>query len=97
MKIVRPYLGDESVHRFIEHSKEGRRIQTNPERHDDQGNDGGLTLTLGDVMGKGMPAALLMATVRAALRAGASQHGPAATLEGNRRFPLPGEDVHAEN
>ncbi len=28
-----------------------------------------LTLTLGDVMGKGMPAALLMATARAALRA----------------------------
>jgi PAS domain S-box-containing protein len=31
---------------------------------------GQLTLTLGDVMGKGMPAAILMATVRAALRAG---------------------------
>jgi serine phosphatase RsbU (regulator of sigma subunit) len=29
---------------------------------------GGITFTLGDVMGKGMPAALLMATVRAALR-----------------------------
>jgi len=32
-------------------------------------NDSGLTLVLGDVMGKGMPAALVMATVRAALRA----------------------------
>lgn len=31
--------------------------------------DGALTLTLGDVMGKGMAAALLMATARAALRA----------------------------
>ncbi len=32
---------------------------------------GELTVTLGDVMGKGMSAALLMATVRSALRAGA--------------------------
>ena len=32
-------------------------------------DDGRLLLTLGDVMGKGMPAALLMATARAALRA----------------------------
>jgi serine phosphatase RsbU (regulator of sigma subunit) len=40
----------------------------------------GLTLTLGDVMGKGMPAALLMATVRAALRAVAGQDEPAAAL-----------------
>ena len=32
---------------------------------------GELTFSLGDVMGKGMPAAILMATVRAALRAGA--------------------------
>jgi phosphoserine phosphatase RsbU/P len=40
-----------------------------------------LPLTLGDVMGKGMPAALLMATVRAALRAVATQHRPAAALE----------------
>jgi serine phosphatase RsbU (regulator of sigma subunit) len=40
-----------------------------------------VPLTLGDVMGKGMPAALLMATVRAALRAVACQNGPAAALE----------------
>jgi serine phosphatase RsbU (regulator of sigma subunit) len=40
-----------------------------------------LPLTLGDVMGKGMPAALLMATVRAALRAVAAEHGPAAAVE----------------
>jgi serine phosphatase RsbU (regulator of sigma subunit) len=42
---------------------------------------GDLTLTLGDVMGKGMPAALLTATVRAALRAVAGRHEPAAALE----------------
>jgi serine phosphatase RsbU (regulator of sigma subunit) len=40
-----------------------------------------LTLTLGDVMGKGMPAALLMATVRAALRAVARQSPPAVTIQ----------------
>lgn len=40
-----------------------------------------LSLTLGDVMGKGMPAALLMATVRAALRGAARRRGPAETLE----------------
>ncbi len=40
-----------------------------------------LTLTLGDVMGKGMPAALLMATVRATLRAVALQNSPAAAME----------------
>ena len=40
-----------------------------------------ITLTLGDAMGKGMPAALLMATVRAALRAVAPRHSPAAALE----------------
>jgi len=39
-----------------------------------------LTLTVGDVMGKGMPAALLMATVRAALRAVARRSPPAATV-----------------
>ena len=33
---------------------------------------GGLTLTLGDVMGKGLPAALMMATARAALRGSSS-------------------------
>ena len=36
---------------------------------------------LGDVSGKGMPAALLMATVRATLRAVARQNPPAAALE----------------
>lgn len=41
---------------------------------------GTLTLTLGDVSGKGMPAALLMATARAALRALARQSQPAATV-----------------
>lgn len=40
-----------------------------------------LTLTLGDVMGKGMPAALLMATVRAALRAVSVCNSPATALE----------------
>jgi PAS domain-containing protein len=39
-----------------------------------------LTLTLGDVMGKGMPAALLMATVRAALEAVARQSPPAGAV-----------------
>jgi phosphoserine phosphatase RsbU/P len=39
-----------------------------------------LKLTIGDVMGKGMPAALLMATTRAALGAVARQHPPAATV-----------------
>jgi len=42
---------------------------------------GVVTLTVGDVMGKGMPAALLMATVRATLRAVARQNPPAAALE----------------
>jgi PAS domain S-box-containing protein len=41
---------------------------------------GRLTLTLGDVMGKGMPAALLMATVRAALAAVASRLTPARAM-----------------
>ena len=40
---------------------------------------GSLTLTLADVMGKGMPAALLMATARAVLRALARQNRPATT------------------
>ena len=39
-----------------------------------------FAITLGDVMGKGMPAALLMATIRAALRAVAPEHGPAETV-----------------
>jgi FixJ family two-component response regulator len=42
---------------------------------------GQLSLTVGDVMGKGMAAALLMATVRATLRAVALQNSPAAALE----------------
>jgi serine phosphatase RsbU (regulator of sigma subunit) len=42
---------------------------------------GVLTLTLGDVMGKGMPAALLMATVRAALDAVDGGRSPAQTLD----------------
>lgn len=40
-----------------------------------------LSLTVGDVMGKGMPAALLMATVRAVLRAVGSQHTPASAVQ----------------
>lgn len=42
---------------------------------------GTLGLTVGDVMGKGMPAALLMATVRAVLRAVWSQHSPSAAVQ----------------
>jgi phosphoserine phosphatase RsbU/P len=41
---------------------------------------GVLPLSVGDVMGKGMPAALLMATVRATLRAVALENPPAAAL-----------------
>jgi hypothetical protein len=41
---------------------------------------GRLILTLGDVMGKGMPAALLMATTRATLQALCRQHEPAAAM-----------------
>jgi CheY-like chemotaxis protein len=44
-------------------------------------DDGDLTLTLGDVMGKGMPAALLMTAVRAALRAGGHHLGAAGVLD----------------
>jgi serine phosphatase RsbU (regulator of sigma subunit) len=40
-----------------------------------------LSLTVGDVMGKGMSAALLMATVRAVIRAVVSQHGPAEAVQ----------------
>jgi len=40
-----------------------------------------LSLVVGDVMGKGMPAALMMATVRAVLRAVVPQNGPAAALQ----------------
>lgn len=39
-----------------------------------------LNLTMGDVMGKGMPAALLMTTVRATMRAVAGQNAPSATI-----------------
>jgi phosphoserine phosphatase RsbU/P len=39
-----------------------------------------IWLTVGDVMGKGMPAALEMATVRATLRAGTPNRSPAAAL-----------------
>lgn len=43
-------------------------------------SEGVLTITLGDVMGKGIGAAMLMATVRAAIRSGAIHHGPAEAL-----------------
>lgn len=43
--------------------------------------DGRISITVGDVMGKGMSAALLMATVRAVIRAMVSQHGPAAVMQ----------------
>jgi serine phosphatase RsbU (regulator of sigma subunit) len=42
---------------------------------------GVLTLTVGDVMGKGMPAALLMASTRATIHVVARQNPPAAALE----------------
>jgi sigma-B regulation protein RsbU (phosphoserine phosphatase) len=42
---------------------------------------GMATLTVGDVMGKGMSAALLMATIRSTLRAVARQNPPAVALE----------------
>jgi serine phosphatase RsbU (regulator of sigma subunit) len=42
--------------------------------------NGTLTFTVGDVMGKGMSAALLMATTRAVIRAMAAEHGPAAAV-----------------
>jgi sigma-B regulation protein RsbU (phosphoserine phosphatase) len=43
--------------------------------------NGVLGLTVGDVMGKGMSAALLMATVRAVVRAMVLQHGPADAVQ----------------
>lgn len=43
-------------------------------------DDGVLALALGDVMGKGMPAALLMATVRAALRPTIAINDPARAI-----------------
>jgi sigma-B regulation protein RsbU (phosphoserine phosphatase) len=42
---------------------------------------GTLTITVGDVMGKGIPAALLMASVRAVLRAVAPSCSPAAAVQ----------------
>ena len=45
-----------------------------------QDADGSLALTLGDVMGKGMPAALLMAMVRAVMRVAGELHAPAKAL-----------------
>lgn len=42
---------------------------------------GTVTLTLGDAMGKGMAAAMMMATVRAALRAVDQKNSPAAALQ----------------
>ena len=42
---------------------------------------GNVSLTIGDVMGKGMSAALLMATVRAVLRALASEHSPGQAIQ----------------
>jgi phosphoserine phosphatase RsbU/P len=46
---------------------------------------GMLSITVGDVMGKGMSAALLMATVRAVIRAMVAQHGPAAAVQHTAR------------
>jgi hypothetical protein len=42
---------------------------------------GGVALTMADVMGKGMPAALIAAGVRAVMRANAPVHGVAAAVE----------------
>jgi serine phosphatase RsbU (regulator of sigma subunit) len=42
--------------------------------------DGGLAVTLGDVMGKGMAAALVMAMVRTAMRSTGRSHAPAEAL-----------------
>jgi Stage II sporulation protein E (SpoIIE)/GAF domain len=42
--------------------------------------DGGLAVTLGDVMGKGMPAAIVMAMVRTAMRSAGRELGPAEAL-----------------
>jgi serine phosphatase RsbU (regulator of sigma subunit) len=42
--------------------------------------DDELTVTLGDVMGKGIAAAIIMATVRAALRSTAGSPGPGAAV-----------------
>ena len=42
--------------------------------------DGGLAVTLGDVMGKGMPAAIVMAMVRTAMRSAGREFPPAEAL-----------------
>lgn len=57
------------------------------------GNDK-LILTVGDAMGRGMPAALLMATVRAALRAVTRRHNPGSAME-LVRCGLESDLVHA--
>lgn len=44
-------------------------------------SEGVLTMTVGDVMGKGMAAALLMSSVRAVLRAAAQELAPAAAVQ----------------
>lgn len=44
-------------------------------------SESNISITVGDVMGKGMSAALLMATVRAVIRAMGTQHGPAAAMQ----------------
>lgn len=43
--------------------------------------DGGATFTLADVMGKGIGAAIIAATVRAVLRSGASTHDPVMAVQ----------------
>lgn len=48
--------------------------------YDWQVGERGLTLVLGDVMGKGMPAAIVMATARAALRAVSASHEPGESI-----------------
>lgn len=48
--------------------------------YDWESEEDDLALTLGDVMGKGMPAALLMANARAVVRALSRQNSPAATV-----------------
>ena len=54
-----------------------------------QVSPGVWNLTLGDVMGKGMAAAMLMATVRAAIRAVARNHPPAGALQLAEQALLP--------
>jgi serine phosphatase RsbU (regulator of sigma subunit) len=53
-----------------------------------------LNLTMGDVMGKGMPAALLMTTVRATMRAVARPISPAATIHATAAA-IEGDLMHA--